>query len=602
LGLQRSLGNKAVGQLFRRQVPEFDRMPTANADDEPLEAPDAGHASESAVIVEDDATDAGTGQMKKSEFLARLRPAVLAAAEAGLTDKSRAAQAGTLVDGYVAQYEAMDAAQINTALSRAVPDERPTTAEGFISAIAARVRVAVATWEATGELPEGPSLSDLGMPGAGLFGGLLGGIGGAILGARVRGFNDTNDPLAVQARLGTGRPLDAAVRSRMESVFGRSFARVRVHTDSAAAGLSTRFNAQAFTVGSHIAFGAQKFRPGSLIGDALIAHELAHVAQQHDPGSPTPLRDAAPYHALERDADLSTAGAVAAMWTGLRGLIRSVPSPEPRLRSGLSLQRCESCNCSPQQTAQQAAPAQPGAAGPRAACEPTPAPYATIRGEGAPEGTLGFTKLDPSSQLICAPDITPGGASGTCAFRPKPVRLAFISKYTYAGDHPTTMTRPVPKCGNVPVVFRVSEEVAAKAKQAEQEHCGDLQLAFDRTLKPCSEALARLTGTPLAGANSEACFADFVSKLGFDPLSCTEEFIALSAASDERDTRDWHTFDSYVISTDCRQVILGFTPTRQTKIGTVAPEALVPQATKCGTAAPAPQAAPNAPPPSPPKP
>ena len=66
----------------------------------------------------------------------------------------------------------------------------------------------------------------------------------------------------------------------MSSRLGHDFSTVRVHADAAAAGAAGRLDAAAFTVGEHVAFGAGRFDPGSRAGRRLLAHELAHVAQQ----------------------------------------------------------------------------------------------------------------------------------------------------------------------------------------------------------------------------------------------------------------------------------------------------------------------------------
>ena len=77
-----------------------------------------------------------------------------------------------------------------------------------------------------------------------------------------------------------GAPLPAAVRRQMEPRFGANFGNVRVHTGDAAAQQSAALNANAFTVGQHIFFGADKFQPQSAGGQELIAHELTHTIQQ----------------------------------------------------------------------------------------------------------------------------------------------------------------------------------------------------------------------------------------------------------------------------------------------------------------------------------
>ena len=82
---------------------------------------------------------------------------------------------------------------------------------------------------------------------------------------------------AVEAALAQpAGPLPPAVRAPMEARFGHSFADVRVHADAPA---SVGLGAEAFTVGTHIAFAPGAFAPGTARGDRLLAHELAHVVQ-----------------------------------------------------------------------------------------------------------------------------------------------------------------------------------------------------------------------------------------------------------------------------------------------------------------------------------
>jgi hypothetical protein len=77
-----------------------------------------------------------------------------------------------------------------------------------------------------------------------------------------------------------GQPLDAETRAILEPRFGHDFSRVRVHADAAAAHSARDMNARAYTVGSHIAFGAGHFAPRTPRGQRLLAHELTHVVQQ----------------------------------------------------------------------------------------------------------------------------------------------------------------------------------------------------------------------------------------------------------------------------------------------------------------------------------
>ncbi len=77
-----------------------------------------------------------------------------------------------------------------------------------------------------------------------------------------------------------GRPLEPSIRSPMEQRFGRDFSGVAVHTDGHAAASAHAVGARAYTVGSHIVFGASEYAPLSRRGARLLAHELTHVLQQ----------------------------------------------------------------------------------------------------------------------------------------------------------------------------------------------------------------------------------------------------------------------------------------------------------------------------------
>jgi Domain of unknown function (DUF4157) len=152
-------------------------------------------------------------------------------------------------------------------------------------------------------------------------------------------------PSDVLEELGSGRPIEGSVRRKFETIFGKDFTRVRVHDDPQAAALTQRFGSLAFTVGNHIAFSSGSYRPGTLLGDALIAHELAHVVQQQHPAQmPDSIAaDNGRHDALERDADGSAVRAVAALWRkGRRHLGQALQTAAPRLRSGvrLSLTAC----------------------------------------------------------------------------------------------------------------------------------------------------------------------------------------------------------------------------------------------------------------------
>lgn len=77
-----------------------------------------------------------------------------------------------------------------------------------------------------------------------------------------------------------GAPLSQSVQNNMQRKFGWNFSSVRVHTDSSAAKSASEINANAYTVGNHIAFAQGQYNPKGRSGQRLLAHELTHVVQQ----------------------------------------------------------------------------------------------------------------------------------------------------------------------------------------------------------------------------------------------------------------------------------------------------------------------------------
>lgn len=62
---------------------------------------------------------------------------------------------------------------------------------------------------------------------------------------------------------GGGQPLPELARAYFEPRFARNFSQVRVHSDAQAAESARAVNAQAFTVGQDVVFGAGEFAPGA---------------------------------------------------------------------------------------------------------------------------------------------------------------------------------------------------------------------------------------------------------------------------------------------------------------------------------------------------
>ena len=117
-----------------------------------------------------------------------------------------------------------------------------------------------------------------------------------------------------------GQALDASARAFMEPRFGRDFSQVRIHTDATAAASAAAVNARAYTVGRDIVFAGGAYRPGTAEGRTLLAHELAHVAQQQGSAASGVLEIGDPHDAAEREAE-SVAAAVTAAPAGAQNFV-----------------------------------------------------------------------------------------------------------------------------------------------------------------------------------------------------------------------------------------------------------------------------------------
>jgi Domain of unknown function (DUF4157) len=82
----------------------------------------------------------------------------------------------------------------------------------------------------------------------------------------------------------SGRALDRATRTRMESRLGADLGAVRVHDDPPAARAAQDIGASAFAVGRHVALDRDTVRAGTPAGEQVLAHELAH-ASEHRAGA-----------------------------------------------------------------------------------------------------------------------------------------------------------------------------------------------------------------------------------------------------------------------------------------------------------------------------
>ena len=119
-----------------------------------------------------------------------------------------------------------------------------------------------------------------------------------------------------------GRPLDAPTRAFFEPRLGHDFSQVRVHTGASATESARAVRARAYTVGQDVVFRDQPSLETSA-GRWLLAHELTHVAQQHEATTQVSSRLLSdPSDRAEREAD-ATAARIS---TGARAQVAEQPS------------------------------------------------------------------------------------------------------------------------------------------------------------------------------------------------------------------------------------------------------------------------------------
>ena len=312
----------AAGQRTpQRDVKVGDAGTPAEQEADRVSAAVTGGAAPAALLVDDGPVQ--PGQMLKSQFIDQLRPQVTAAADAEL-GPIYSAIGCPYIEQYFGRYATRPAAEGEALLRRFAPATRGLRSAGdMIPLVVERVRQGVRTWRATGAPP--PEL-------AGIEGG---GDSGAAAAPQAMRAPDGGETLAsLEAALGPGEPVGGAVASRMAEA-GLDVGGARLHTGPVAARKADEAGALAFAVGEHVVLGARAPAAGTLEGDALLAHELAHVAQQAD-AARDPVARLQPIGAESGSAEAAAdATALAAMTGDKKGLLDRLGA-----KSQLQLQRC----------------------------------------------------------------------------------------------------------------------------------------------------------------------------------------------------------------------------------------------------------------------
>jgi hypothetical protein len=109
-----------------------------------------------------------------------------------------------------------------------------------------------------------------------------------------------------------GQPLAGPHRANFETYLGTDLSGVSIHTDPRAAASADAIGADAYAVGRNLVFSRGAYAPDTTAGRRLLAHELAHVVQQHGTGSAPPqLEIGRTDDPVEREAELFADGVAA---------------------------------------------------------------------------------------------------------------------------------------------------------------------------------------------------------------------------------------------------------------------------------------------------
>jgi hypothetical protein len=361
-------------RVQRAPAGSAEMSPGADAD---MAAAGEGAPAAAGLVVDDDVSELAPGQARKSALLESIRADACAAVDGELARAGRDTEGCPHVERWLAHYRGRPAAHMERAIRKFVSGaDSVESATDYVPLVTARLAAGARTWVDTGRLPDDiPAELQAEVMGGGLAGALGAGIAsvaGAVTGAvssvasalggaarAIGGLffkRDAGGPAhavdgtALMGQLGGGRPLESGTRARMESAFGHDFAAVRVHDDSRAGALSRELGAHAFTLGAHVAFADGGYRPGTPVGDALLAHELAHVVQQGgaSPARALPLAESQPGDPIEDDADVAAAGVMASLYLPGAGAGLQRRAKGPRLRGGGA--RFSRCGGSPSRT------------------------------------------------------------------------------------------------------------------------------------------------------------------------------------------------------------------------------------------------------------
>jgi hypothetical protein len=317
----------------------------------PVQTTTPANSPGAAQFITDDNATPEAGQMRKTAFMTRLKAEVCETVNQAMAGTPFTSDNCPYIQTLFAIHENSSPSRIEALIFRYCPAAiQAQSADELIQHIKSKAFTVSRQWaENGGNAGAAAQIFNGVASGVGsIAGSIATGVGNAVSAVsslffkeNTGGATNTQSPQAVMQSLGKGSSIESGTKSKMEGAFGESFSNVEVHTDSNAAQLSKDMNARAFTVGNHIAFAGGEHQPGTIEGDALMAHELAHTIQQQGGETTSAQMKGSAYNALEEDAD-GTAMEVMTKMTG-REDIQLKNKVKKGLKTGLTVSRCD-CN------------------------------------------------------------------------------------------------------------------------------------------------------------------------------------------------------------------------------------------------------------------
>lgn len=295
------------------RAPMVQRMPLEEG------ARGASPAPAVAALLVEDGQPTGPGQMHRGEFVAMMRALLTARCDTELAVVGRSAEGCPYLARWLDYYERQPAAHLERAI-RIYTGTAAKDAASLMSAVLSRVVAAVRIWVATGRIT--------GIPAAAAS--PRGPDGGGVI-QRTAAAGAPPLPMGTE-RLAPGveGPIEPATLRAASLAFGRDLSHVRVSTGRAPGGPGTLGAAW----GNRIVLDQSLDREPPLVRKLVLAHELAHVAQQAeatrtaDEATSDP-RSSGRHEVAHLEANASAAAA--SMLAGKRASVVSAP---------LTLSRC----------------------------------------------------------------------------------------------------------------------------------------------------------------------------------------------------------------------------------------------------------------------